>query len=53
VNYPAGIKAAMEILGRPAGRTRKPIPPLEADLAKRMRAELEKMGILAEEPHGW
>ena len=53
VNYPAGIKAAMEIMGRPAGGTRKPIPSLDADAVKRMRAEMEKIGTLAEEVHGW
>ncbi len=53
VNYPAGIKAAMEIMGRPVGKTRKPISPLDADAMKRMRTEMEKIGILAEEPHGW
>ncbi len=53
VNYPAGIKAAMEIMGRPVGKTRKPISPLDADAMKRMRTEMEKIGMLAEEPHGW
>ena len=53
VNYPAGIKAAMEIMGRPTGKTRKPIPPLDADAMKRMRAEMEKIGTLTEEPYGW
>jgi len=53
VNYPATIKAAMEIMGRPAGPTRKPILPLDAAAAKRLRADLEKLGTLAEEPHGW
>jgi len=53
VNYPAGIKAAMALLGRPAGPSRKPVPPLDPDALKRLRAELEKLGVLAEEPHGW
>lgn len=53
VNYPAGIKAAMALLGRPAGPSRKPVPPLDRDALKRLRAELEKLGVLAEEPHGW
>ena len=43
----------MEIMGRPAGHTRKPIPPLDSAGMKRLRADLEKLGTLAEEPHGW
>ncbi len=43
----------MDIMGPPAGPTRKPIPPLDAAAMKRLRADLEKLCILAEEPHGW
>jgi 4-hydroxy-tetrahydrodipicolinate synthase len=53
VGYPATIKAAMEFMGRPAGHTRKPILPLDGPGHKRLRVELEKLGILAEEPQGW
>lgn len=53
MNYPAGIKAAMDLLGRPAGGTRKPIPPLDLGALKRLRGELEKLGTFSEEPHGW
>ncbi len=51
--YPAGFKCAMEIMGRPVGRTRKPILPLDAAGFKRVEAGLESLGILSEEPHGW
>lgn len=53
VNYPATIRAAMEIMGRPNGQTRKPILPLNSDAVKRLEANLDKLGILSDEPHGW
>jgi 4-hydroxy-tetrahydrodipicolinate synthase len=53
VGYPATIKAAMTLLGRPCGAPRKPIQQLDADGMKRLERELEAMGILADEPHGW
>jgi 4-hydroxy-tetrahydrodipicolinate synthase len=53
VGYPAAIKAAMEIMGRPTGSTRKPIQPFDSAGYKRVEAELERLGVLSEEPHGW
>ncbi len=53
VEYPAPIKAAMEIMGRPVGPTRLPIRPYTAEQKKGLRQELEKLGILEREPHGW
>ncbi len=53
VGYPAAMKAAMEIMGRPTGPTRKPIQPLDSAGYKRVQAELERLGILSEEPYGW
>jgi 4-hydroxy-tetrahydrodipicolinate synthase len=53
VGYPATIKAALTILGRPCGHTRKPIQPLDADALKRLERELEALGMLRDEPHGW
>ena len=53
VNYPAGVKAAMAIMGRPAGPPRRPVAPLDRDAVERMSAVLDKLGVLAEEPHGW
>jgi 4-hydroxy-tetrahydrodipicolinate synthase len=53
VGYPATIKAALTILGRPCGHTRKPIQALDADALKRLERELEALGMLRDEPHGW
>jgi dihydrodipicolinate synthase/N-acetylneuraminate lyase len=53
VDYPSGIKAAMALMGRAAGPTRKPIPSLDPSALRRLQSELEKLGILSEEPHGW
>jgi dihydrodipicolinate synthase/N-acetylneuraminate lyase len=43
----------MEIMGMPAGDTRKPITPLGAEAKALLRQKLTEMGILDEEPHGW
>ncbi len=53
VEYPAPIKAAMEIMGRPVGKTRLPIRPMTEEGKRRLRAQLEQFGILDQEPHGW
>ncbi|HET6948701.1 MAG TPA: dihydrodipicolinate synthase family protein, partial [bacterium] len=53
VGYPASIKAAMELMGRPAGASRLPIRPLSEESTRRLRAELERLGIIHGEPHGW
>ncbi len=47
------IKAAMGIMGRPMGPPRKPLMPISSDTVKKMQEQLEKLGILSEEPHGW
>lgn len=47
------VKAAMGIMGRPIGKPRKPLQPIDSAGLKRMEAELEKLGILSQEPHGW
>ncbi|MFQ5913439.1 MAG: dihydrodipicolinate synthase family protein [Nitrospinota bacterium] len=53
VGYPSTIKAAMEIMGRPVGDTRKPITPLGEEAKSRLRRQLAEFGILEEEPRGW
>jgi 4-hydroxy-tetrahydrodipicolinate synthase len=53
IEYPAPIKAGMEIMGRPVGPTRLPIRPLTEEGKQRLREELQKLGILSQEPHGW
>lgn len=51
--YPASIKYAMGLMGRPVGLTRKPILPLTEDEGKRVRMELEQLGVFETEPLGW
>ena len=52
-NYPATIKYAMELMGRPVGRTRKPILPLSPEKRVEVQDTLKALGVLDEEPHGW
>lgn len=51
--YPATIKYAMALMGRPVGEARQPIGPLTEEEKTRVRSELEALGVLREEPHGW
>jgi len=51
--YPASIKAAMALMGRPAGQPRLPITPLGEDQVARLRTKLEQLGVLEREPFGW
>jgi dihydrodipicolinate synthase/N-acetylneuraminate lyase len=51
--YPASVKMAMELLGRPAGRPRPPLTTLSEVERAHLRAELDKLGVFAEEPIGW
>jgi len=53
VEYPAPIKAGMEIMGRPVGPTRLPIRPLTEEGKKRLREELQRLEVLEQEPYGW
>ena len=53
VNYPARIKTAMAILGRPVGQTRLPIRPLDTEEERWLEKQLAKLGILESELHGW
>jgi 4-hydroxy-tetrahydrodipicolinate synthase len=46
--FPAGVKAALEMLGRPGGPTRPPIRPLDAAQKARIRAALAGAGLLQE-----
>jgi hypothetical protein len=43
----------MVIMGRPVGPTRPPLPTASAERQAHIRSELEKLGILDSEPHGW
>lgn len=51
--YPASIKAAMGLMGRPAGVPRLPIRSLSKENTQRLHADLERMGVFEREPHGW
>ena len=53
VNYPASIKYAMELMGRPVGKTRLPILPLTDEAKAKVRKDLENLGVLDREPRGW
>jgi 4-hydroxy-tetrahydrodipicolinate synthase len=52
-NYPATIKYAMELLGRPVGQTRLPILPLTEEAKAKAKKDLENLGIFEREPSGW
>jgi 4-hydroxy-tetrahydrodipicolinate synthase len=52
-NYPATIKYAMELMGRPVGLTRKPILPPTAEEKAWVKTELSALGVFENEPHGW
>ncbi len=51
--YPASLKGGMVIMGRPVGPTRPPLPTASAERQSFIRRELEALGILDTEPHGW
>lgn len=51
--YPAPTKAMWAIMGRPVGNPRLPNRPVTADRAKELEGELDRLGILASEQHGW
>ncbi len=53
VGYPAAIKAAMGIMGRPVGRTRLPILPFTDEQTAALRSQLEALRVLELEDHGW
>ena len=52
-NYPATVKYAMELMGRPVGLTRKPILPPTAEEKAWVKSELTALDILETEPRGW
>ena len=51
--YPASVKAAMAIFGRPAGGVRLPLLDLDDEATGRLRRGLADLGLLDGEPHGW
>ena len=51
--YPSSLKGGMVIMGRPVGPTRPPLPTATTERQAYIRSELEELGILDTEPHGW
>jgi 4-hydroxy-tetrahydrodipicolinate synthase len=45
-SFPAPVKAAVEMLGLPAGPPRRPIAPLGKEQRETLRRELQAMGVL-------
>jgi len=44
--FPASVKAALDLLGRPGGRTRDPIRPLTAEQREKLRRAMESAGLI-------
>jgi 4-hydroxy-tetrahydrodipicolinate synthase len=51
--YPSSLKGGMVIMGRPVGPTRAPLPTATRERQEYIRTQLEELGILETEPHGW
>jgi 4-hydroxy-tetrahydrodipicolinate synthase len=51
--YPASVKAAMAMFGRPAGGVRLPLLDLDDVQMARLRRGLADLDLLDTEPHGW
>jgi 4-hydroxy-tetrahydrodipicolinate synthase len=51
--YPSSLKGGMVIMGRPVGPTRPPLPTASKERIAYIGAQLEELGILQSEPHGW
>lgn len=51
--YPSSLKGGCVIMGRPVGPTSPPLPTASPERIKFIESQLEALGILATEPHGW
>lgn len=51
--YPSSLKGGMVIMGRPVGPTRPPLPTATRERQDHIRKQLDALGILETEPHGW
>ena len=51
-NYPAIIKYAMELMGRPVGQTRRPMLPLTSEAKVQVEETLKSLSVIDEEPRG-
>ena len=45
-NFPAPVKEAVRLLGRPAGPCRSPVLPISAEESKKIRRALETAGLI-------
>lgn len=52
-SHAAGMKAALELLGRPVGGVRLPMLPLGEAGRTKLAHGLEALGVLGGEPEGW
>ena len=51
--YPSSLKGAMIMMGRPVGPTRSPLPTATKERIDFLKTQLEELGVLQTEPHGW
>ena len=51
--YPSSLKGGMVLMGRPVGPTRAPLPTATRERQQFIRSQLEELGIMQSEPHGW
>jgi len=51
--YPSSLKGGMVLMGRPVGPTRPPLPTASQERIAHIGRELEALGIMDTEPHGW
>ena len=51
--YPSSLKGGMVMMGRDVGPTRPPLPTASKERQAFLRTQLEELGVLETEPHGW
>lgn len=51
--YPSSLKGGMVLMGRPVGPTRAPLPTASSERIAHIGKQLEALGIMDTEPHGW
>jgi dihydrodipicolinate synthase/N-acetylneuraminate lyase len=51
--YPSSLKGGMVLMGRPVGPTRPPLPTASSERIAYIGRQLEALGIMQSEPHGW
>ena len=51
--YPSSLKGAMISMGRDSGPTRSPLPTATPERVAFLCKQLEELGVMDTEPHGW